>query len=167
MIPEDPNCSLFISRIQRLNPIFSNIRIPLANGDLLCHALPLQQTVDVLDRWYFRNTIENGLFSMSKFQYDRATDLASMNFSVPVYDKDKNIIAAAVAVLSLKWWREQLTDNFFPEDGAAFIVDSYGQVVASHYGIATEKENLTVIVADSLPKKEGFMKLNRQIIYAV
>lgn len=153
--PENPNCSLFISRIQRLNPILTDIKVPLANGDLLCNALPLQQTTNVSGRWYFRNTIENGLFSMSKFQIDRETGLASMNFSVPVYDKDNNIIAAAVAVLSLKWWGEQLTDNFFPKDGAAFIVDRDGQVVASHYGIATENESLAMILTDSLPQKEG------------
>jgi len=121
--------------------------------------LPLLEPVNVADRGYFRNTIENGLFSMSQFQHDRATDLASMNFSVPVYDKDNNIIAAAVAVISLKWWGEQLTDNFFPKDGAAFIVDSHDQVVASHYGIATAKENLAVIVADSLPRKEGVYEI--------
>ncbi|MDX2319304.1 MAG: EAL domain-containing protein [Moritella sp.] len=153
--PADPRCSIFVSRIQRMNPLFTNIGVPLANGDLLCNALPLSEVVNVADRAYFRNTIENGLYSMSKFQHDRASELASMNFAVPVYDNDNKIIAAAVAVISLQWWNKQLTDSFFPKDGSAFVIDSHGQVIASHYGIGTAKENLAVIVANLDPQAEG------------
>lgn len=152
--PADPNCSLALARILRLNPLFSNLGVPLANGDLLCNALPLQQALNVADRPYFRNTIDNGLFSMSRFQHDRATDLASMNFSVPVYDKDNHIIAAAVGVISLEWWGKHLTDNFFPEDGAAFIVDHHGQVVASHYDVTTASAK-DLIAADLSLREEG------------
>jgi len=157
--PDDPSCSAFISRIQRMNPLFTNIGVPLANGDLLCNALPLQQAVNVSDREYFRNSIDNGSFSMSSFQRDRAANLASMNFSVPVYDEHNKIIAAAVAVISLEWWGKQLTDDFFPQDGAAFIIDSNGQIIASHYGVKTAKANLALIVADLLPQKEGVYEI--------
>ncbi|PKH07747.1 hypothetical protein CXF93_03390 [Moritella sp. Urea-trap-13] len=152
--PKDPLCSIFVARVQRLNPLFTNIGVPLANGDLLCNALPLQQAVNVADRAYFSNTIENGTFSMSRFQHDRASDLASMNFSVPVFGDDKQIIAAAVAVVSLEWWSEQLTDDFFPKDGAAFIVDSDASVIASHYGITRAKESLALIMTEPLPAAE-------------
>lgn len=153
--PKDPLCSIFVARVQRMNPLFTNIGVPLANGDLLCNALPLEQVVNVSDRTYFSNTIENGVFSMSQFQHDRASDLASMNFSVPVYDEDKHIIAAAVAVVSLEWWGKQLADDFFPKDGAAFIVDDNGNVVASHDGIARAKEGLALIMTEQLPEKQG------------
>lgn len=154
--PAEPSCAIFLTRVLRLNPLFINLGVPLANGDLLCNAQPLQQAVNVADRPYIRNTIDNGLFSMSGFQHDRASNLASMNFAVPVYDDGDNIIAAAVAVISLKWWTAQLTDSFFPEDGAAFIVDNNAQVVASHYGITTAKANLDVVLADlSMHRNEG------------
>nr|WP_237716182.1 EAL domain-containing protein [Moritella dasanensis] len=157
--PEDPDCSIFVARVQRMNPLFTNIGVPMANGDLLCNALPLQQAVNVVDRAYFRNTIENGVFSMGRFQHDRATDLASMNFSVPVYGNDNRIIAAAVAVISLEWWSRQLTDDFFPKDGAAFIVDGDAGVIASHYGVAKAKENLALIMTEALPEEQGVYEM--------
>jgi len=160
--PADPKCSLFLSRVQRMNPLFINIGVPLANGDLLCNALPLQQPVNVYDRPYFRNTIENGVFSMSTFQFDRASQLASMNFSVPIYDKDNHIIAAAVAVVSLQWWGKQLTDSFFPKDGAAFIIDNNDQVVASQNNAATAKEYLDVIIAGLSPQQEGVYEVTSE-----
>lgn len=153
--PTDPSCSLFLARLQRMNPLFTNIGVPLASGELLCNALELKQSVNVSDREYFRNTIENGVFSMSKFQFDRAGQLASMNFSVPVYNQENKIIAAAVAVISLQWWGKQLTDEFFPKDGAAFIIDSHSQVVASHGSTTTAKANLAIIIDDLLLREEG------------
>ncbi|GIC75389.1 hypothetical protein FMO003_08150 [Moritella sp. F3] len=153
--PKDPLCSVFVARVQRMNPLFTNIGVPLANGDLLCNALPLAEGVNVGDRAYFRNTIENGVFSMSQFQHDRASDLPSMNFSVPVYGDDKKIIAAAVAVVSLEWWGRQLADDFFPKDGAAFIVDNNANVIASHYDITRAKETLALIMSERLPEQQG------------
>ena len=154
--PAAPECSEYLQRMLRLNPLFVNLGIPLANGELLCNALPLQKAVNVTDRRYFRNTIDHGAFAMSQFQQDKATGIAFMNFSVPVYDNG-TIIAAAVVVLSLEWWGRQLTDNYFPEDGVAFIVDSGGQVIASHYGAVSikTKDDLSSIFTDKLSAQTG------------
>lgn len=158
--PAAPECPDFLQRILRINPLFVNLGIPLANGELLCNALPLQKAVNVADRHYFRNTIDHGSFAMSQFQEDRATGIASMNFSVPVYDNG-TIIAAAVAVISLEWWGKQLTDNYFPEDGVAFIIDSDGQVIASHYGAVSieAKDDLSSIFTDKLPTQAGVYEI--------
>lgn len=161
--PARPICSDTVASLLKTNPIFVNVGIPLANGDLLCNALPLptNRKINVSDRRYFRNTIDNGKFSMGEFQLDRAAGVSSINFSVPVYNDNKEVIAAAVAVVSLEWWSKQLAEFELPKQAVAFILDANGRVVASHYGslVSTTMQKMSLILGDFSSSEEGVVEV--------
>ncbi|MCG7498450.1 EAL domain-containing protein [Vibrio sp. Of7-15] len=156
-------CSDTVASLLKTNPIFVNVGIPLANGDLLCNALPLptNRKINVSDRRYFRNTIDNEEFSMGEFQLDRAAGVSSINFSVPVYNDNKEVIAAAVAVVSLDWWSKQLAEFELPKQAVAFILDANGRVVASHYGslVSTTMQKMSLILGDFSFDEEGVIEV--------
>ncbi|MCW8885222.1 MAG: hypothetical protein OQK12_08190, partial [Motiliproteus sp.] len=131
--PASDACGKQLKSLLSLNPIYVNLGVPLASGDLLCNGFELNRTVNVSDRPYFRTTIDRGIFSVGSYQLDRAAQLPSINMAYPVRSQQSGeIIAAAVAVVSLSWWSQQLTDFGIHPDSLALVVDHNNQVLAAH-----------------------------------
>ena len=131
--PNTSLCSKNLASIVELNPSYINIGVPLVNGDLVCNALPLTKEINVSDRDYIKRAIQEKVFSISRFQLDRATDKVSVNFAYPIFEKDTDkVIALLVTVVSLDWWSEQLSFYNLPKDSVAFISDANDIIVASY-----------------------------------
>ncbi|WP_335753412.1 ATP-binding protein [Sulfitobacter sp.] len=132
--PAGAECKAFLEQTASLTPHYINLGVPLADGQLLCSAVPLTKPVNVYDRPYFRKAIERQNFSIGTFQIDRAAHVTSVNFAYPVYDATSQTapIGAAVAVLSLDWWSVTLEDAGLPEGTVAFIVDNSRNIIATY-----------------------------------
>jgi PAS domain S-box-containing protein len=131
--PSKPACSAFLSQILPLVPQYVNLGIPSRDGRLTCNAAPMPEPINVADRPYIRQALDNLMFSISGFQVDRASNLASINFAYPVIP-DANPatpIGAAVAVVSLNWWSMEMTQSNLPEGSVAYVVDLNDQIVAA------------------------------------
>ncbi|MGB0468482.1 MAG: bifunctional diguanylate cyclase/phosphodiesterase [Pontibacterium sp.] len=151
--PEDPACSRFLGRILPMNSTLVNIGIPEPDGDLNCNALPLTKKINVSDRGYFQRSLSTRDFAIGEFQHDRAAQKVSVNFSYPVIAPvSDQIIGVAVAVVSLDWWSDQLSEFALLPGSVALIADAGGSVIASfpntstalgttlsQYGLATTK----------------------------
>lgn len=129
--PRSDECTQAVREWQSLSPYIVNIGIPLASGDLFCNATKMSRSVNVADRLYFQQAVQERVFSAGQFQQDRAAGIASINFAYPVYNQEKEVIAAAVAVLSLEWWHQRLTTLELPKNAIALIVDANKEVIAS------------------------------------
>lgn len=130
--PSAPECSQLLSKIVKLSNTYVNIGVPRADGELLCNAEPLTQRVNVADRPYIQHAIKTKHFSIGKFQTDRAAGITSINFAYPVLNAESNdVIALAVAVVSLDWWSERLSSQL-PRHAIAYIVDAEKNVIATY-----------------------------------
>ena len=130
--PSSEQCSLFLANVLKLNSNYVNIGAPRADGELLCNARALKRTVNVYDRPYIRQAIATRSFSISEFQIDRATKLTSINFAYPVFNsKNGNLVGLVVAVVSLDWWNEILSESHLPNNTVAYITDSDNKIVAA------------------------------------
>lgn len=129
--PADPLCGKYLADVLALNAAYVNIGVPQANGDLLCNARPLKSPVNVSNRPYFQRAIGAREFSVGVFQIDRAAQVASVNFAVPVIPPGtEEVVGAAVAVVSLQWWSLRLADLSLPAGAVARVTDQDGRVVA-------------------------------------
>ncbi|MEH6625837.1 MAG: EAL domain-containing protein [Motiliproteus sp.] len=129
--PASPACGKLLANLLSLNTIHVNLGVPLANGDLLCNGFKLDSPVNVSDREYFRQTIDQGVFSVGSYQLDRAAGVPSINMAYPVRDNDSGeVVAAAVAVVSLSWWSQQLTGYGIDKDALGLVVDGRGRLLA-------------------------------------
>ncbi|MCE1194250.1 MAG: EAL domain-containing protein [Acidovorax sp.] len=129
--PADPQCGKYLAEALALNAIYVNLGVPQSNGELLCNARPLKGPVNVANRPYFQEAITQRSFAVGAFQIDRAAQVASLNFAVPVIPAGgQEVVGAAVAVVSLEWWSARLADLRLPEGAVARVTDAQGLVVA-------------------------------------
>ena len=129
--PADLQCGQYLAEVLALNASYANLGVPQANGDLLCNARPLLSPVNVSNRPYFQRAVAKREFSVGVFQIDRAAQVASVNFAVPVIPPDRGeVVGAAVAVVSLQWWSLQLAELSLPAGAVARVTDQDGRVVA-------------------------------------
>lgn len=130
--PSLQRCSRFLSNVLKVNSNYVNLGVPSADGQLLCNARELKRSVNVYDRPYIQQAIATRKFSISDFQIDRATNLTSINFAYPVINAEQgNLVGLVVAVISLDWWSEILSESYLPDDTVAFITDSENKIVAA------------------------------------
>lgn len=127
-----PQCAEFLARVLALNAHFVNLGAPSADGELRCNARPLKTRVNVADRPYIRRAMDQQEFSIGEFQTDRAAGVTSVNFAHPVLDASgsKQVVAAAVAVVSLDWWSRRLAESRLPNNSIAYIADATGNIIA-------------------------------------
>lgn len=129
--PADPQCGKYLAEVLSLNLTYVNIGVPQANGELLCNARPLKAPVNVANRPYFQQAMATRDFAVGVFQIDRAAQVASVNFAVPVVPPGSTeAVGAAVAVVSLEWWSSRLADLSLPAGAIARVTDHDGRVVA-------------------------------------
>jgi diguanylate cyclase (GGDEF)-like protein/PAS domain S-box-containing protein len=131
--PDSPTCSDFLADVLKINNNYINIGIPDVNGELLCNAKPITQTINVMDRPYFQKALATRSFSIGTFQIDRMTGVSSINFAYPVINPENNEIAGvAVAVISLEWWNKHLAESRLPDNTVAYITDSNENIIATY-----------------------------------
>ena len=132
--PADPHCTEFLRLSLRLAKTYVNLGVPLADGRLLCNAIPLASPVNVADRPYFQRALTQQVFAMSPIQTDRAAGVSSINFAYPVKANgpEGKVVGVAVAVVSLDWWTQNLAERDLPTGTVAYIVDSTHKIAANY-----------------------------------
>ena len=132
--PHSETCQRFISEIAPLYERYVNIGIPDKEGVLTCNGTALDSPLDLSDRRYIREAIMQDRFTSSGVHIDRTLGIPTVNFAYPVHSltNQKDIVGAAVAVISLDWWSVLLNSNQLPENTISYLLDNYGNPVASY-----------------------------------
>ncbi|MDO6567168.1 EAL domain-containing protein [Alteromonas sp. 1_MG-2023] len=131
--PNSPECSAFLADVLKMNSNYINLGVPRADGELLCNAHPIPTPVNVYDRPYIQEAISTQGFAIGEFQIDRATNITSINFAYPVMNSDTDtIVGLAVAVISLEWWSERLSESHLPDNTVAYITDNDNRIIATY-----------------------------------
>jgi len=133
LTPDSAQCSAFLSDIKELSETYVNLGAPNIKGQLLCNANPLTTSVNVADRPYIQKAISKRSFAIGEFQFDRASQTTSINFAYPVIDtKTDQLVAVAVAVVSLEWWSKKLESTHLPVNTVAYITDVNDKIIANY-----------------------------------
>lgn len=177
--PSSPVCGEFLRSVLRLNSTYVNIGVPRADGELLCNALPLKTKVNVFDREYFQYSLTQHEFSIGTYQFDRAAQRTSVNFAYPVFNEGQKPVGVVVAVVSLDWWSQQLSDYNLPKGAVAFITDEKAKVVANfpvevllhgqgpeHYNVSIEPSKDYLLETETVLGSDQVSRIfTHQILY--
>lgn len=85
----------------------------------------------VLDRKWFQNTITGKKF-ISEPEISRGTKTLAMTFAVPIFDKNKSVIAILLADVDGFWLSDIIDDIKIGQTGYCYIVGPTGNIIASH-----------------------------------
>lgn len=127
-------CQVAVKRHVKLFPVFSNIGVPLRNGDLLCNATPLSEPVNVADRPYIKQAIQTKSVSISNLLLDRTQGQYSINMAHPILDNDGEVKALVVGVMPLTWWKKSLETINKGNDNITFFITDFDNRVITSYG---------------------------------
>ena len=106
----DPNnadfCSGYFSQVLVYSSKYLNFALANANGEVICSAYPLLDTVNLADRPWFRRPMEQRGFSMGEFTIGRITGVPALVLAHPVMDINREIISVATLSLNLSFFLE-------------------------------------------------------------
>jgi diguanylate cyclase (GGDEF)-like protein/PAS domain S-box-containing protein len=129
--PRSSQCSAFLAEVLNLSDDYINLGVPLVNGDLLCNAMPLNESVNVIDRPYIQRALKTKAFSTGEYQIDRATGVSSINFAYPViHPTSDNLLGFVVAVVSLNRLSTLLSESNLSKNTVAYITDHNKNIIA-------------------------------------
>ncbi|HEX7027454.1 MAG TPA: cache domain-containing protein, partial [Gammaproteobacteria bacterium] len=123
-------CGRFFAQLLARHPQYANIGLIGPDGLTRCSGLPLDKTVQLNDRRYFREALETRDFVVGDYQIGRITGRSSVNFGYPVLNSQGDVEGVVFAALDLAWLSRHLTSIPLPEDTAVTILDETGKVLA-------------------------------------
>jgi serine phosphatase RsbU (regulator of sigma subunit) len=130
LLAEPTACHALLADVLAASPMYLNLGVALPDGNLTCSAIPLQSTVNVSDRMYFRRAMETRRFTVGDYQIGRITLLPAINYAFPILGAGDEVRAIVYAAQSLNWLALALAKVDFPPDAVLMVVDRNGMVLA-------------------------------------
>lgn len=159
-----PRCSEAIARIRQQNPMYGNLGVVDASGNMLCSALPFKPGMNVADRSWFQRALTRGGFAVGDYLIGRLSGLPSLTLSLPVADDAGGARKVLFAAVELSWLQALAAKLPLPPGTAVAVVDANGTILARHPDPqrtsagqpAPEKNELAAIIG---PDCRGYAEL--------
>ncbi len=165
-------CNALLARLLPLHPVFANLGVTDANGNVYCSAVPTTTAVNVADRAWFIRAVQSRAFASGDYQIGRITGKAVIVFSHPILDADNQVVAVAFAALDLSWLDKLAQAATLPPEAVYTVVDRQGRILARQPGgeawlgkVASEQSVVSQALATSkegmaeAPGVDGVMRL--------
>ena len=123
-------CVEFLNNIRIAYPNYANVGFVDVEGNLQCDAVPRDPPLNFADRAYFQLSLKARSFSIGNYQVGRITGLPSINFGMPVVDKQGVLKGVAFAALDLKQLAVAL-QIATPPNVSITITDRTGVILAT------------------------------------
>ena len=99
-------CNNFVASVLKSSPYFSIINVMWPDGKPFCSTRPLDGSVDLSDRLYFKRVIESRSYAIGEYVVGRRSGKPAITFAWPILDTGKEV--KAVISLSLGVQRTRL-----------------------------------------------------------
>jgi PAS domain-containing protein len=123
-------CNRFMKNLAARDPVFANVGVISAAGDVICSGIAFSETIHASDRSYFRRTMDSKSFAIGDYQVGRVTGRGSINFGYPIMNRSGEVSAVVYASLDLVWLTHLIGDTRLPEGTSLSILDSQGTILA-------------------------------------
>lgn len=127
---DDPQaCSALLARIRDRSQRYANLGVIDRDGRVFCSAVPFSRPVLANDRAYFREALDEGIFSVGEYQVGRITGRPSVNFGYPVLQEGGDVHAVVFAALDLAWLNELAAAQTLQEGAVLLTMDNQGAIL--------------------------------------
>lgn len=125
------NCATRQANMLKLSPLYMNLGMVSADGNLLCSGAPLGHR-NLADHTWFQRTVQMNGFVVGDYRADRVSGEATVNFGYPVVDNAGYLQAVVFASLDLTSM-EYVADRIqLPHGAALIVIDRNGTILARY-----------------------------------
>jgi diguanylate cyclase (GGDEF)-like protein len=149
MAAKGEKCGAFLTDFTANVPWIRSVSIVGNNGRITCSTTPLAVGLDVSDRAYLKDAIAKNDFVISNYLITRALRTPTVVAAFPARADDDRPEGVVIASIDLQWINDLLATARRRDDGALFVVDGHGTVIA-----ATEQDWIGKRVGDQPAVKE-------------
>lgn len=126
------SCGEVLRDLQADNPRYASFGVAHLNGTIWCSYRPLNTTVNIADRAYFKNVLATEDFAVGDYILGRGSLRAVMGVGAPVRDSEGRIVGVVASGIDLAFLTQRLSHSSLPPGGAVTVVDSKGLILARH-----------------------------------
>ncbi len=124
-------CSAYLADLKNHFPEYLNIGIADLDGKIRCQALRPNHDINVSDRSYFRQALQQGQFMVGDYQTGRATGQEVIVFALPIRDDGGHISGIAFAAMAVNELFKPLSLAKVPAHARLTVMDRHATVLAS------------------------------------
>ncbi len=127
---DSAQCSGIAGRLLESLDGFANIGAALPDGEIFCSGRPMSAPVTVIDRAWFRTSLDSDEIFPGEFVIGRVSGTPSMSFGYPLRAADGTLRAVIFATITVAWF-DRLIEGFrLPEGWEASVISNSGLVLA-------------------------------------
>ena len=123
-------CGAVMKKLVGMYSFYSALGVASPDGNVICSGVPLTNSVSVMDRSWFRQTLQTRGFVVGESQVDRLTGTPSINFAYPINEAGR-IQSVVFAALDLRYLSGRVSLIKLPENASLVVADRKGTVLAS------------------------------------
>lgn len=121
------NCSTLLSNIRLKYQRYGNIGVADKSGNVVCSAVTTAEKINLSDRFFFKETINNKSFSTGEYVISRSTGKSSINFGYPLTNG-----GIVYATLNLDWLGNLIANIDIDKNLVVLVLDKEGIVLARY-----------------------------------
>ncbi|MGE5470894.1 MAG: response regulator [Bacteroidota bacterium] len=119
--------------LKQQQPRIANISVALANGDVVCSALPVGKSVSVADQPYFQKALTTPNPVIGEMLVGRMAGRSIIPFYRSLRDDTGQVTGVAIVSLDVMWLNEELKNSGQHESFSRVgLMDQHGNVMARH-----------------------------------
>src|SRR5271157_5434097 len=122
-----PPCNELFEELHQRYPFYSTISAVTPNGNLFASSEPFQPGVNLSDRKHIQDAIRTLDFSVGEYIVGRVSKVNSLNFTFPVLDAQKKLVAILIAGLNLNEFSRFISTVNLPAGSAVIFTDHQGR----------------------------------------
>ncbi len=120
-------CNVLFREIHDRYPFYSVILAVTLDGNVFAASMPFERdSINLAYRKHVKDAIRTLDFSAGEYIVGRVSNIISFNFTYPVFDDNKNLIAVVIAGFNLAEYARFVSKINLPEDSAIVITDHKG-----------------------------------------
>lgn len=126
------HCSIFFADLLKEFPLYANLGVADAEGDIFCSGLPMIAPVNAADRAWFQRAVQSRAFAIGDYQIGRITHRATVNFGYPLLNRAGEVQGVVFAALDLAWINQLAAQTQLPGGSTFSLIDRNGTILARY-----------------------------------
>ena len=128
-------CGALFARLLDKYRIYANLAVATLAGDVVCSGRPTPMAVNIADRSYFQETVQQKALAIGNYQIGRISGKASVSLGYPVFDRDQQLSAVVILSVDLAWLNQSAKIASLPP-GSVVTLSDRNATILSRYPVS-------------------------------